>query len=319
MSASQPERPRILFMGTPEFAVPCLRALAHAGYSLPAVVTQPDRKRGRGRKLSPSPVKKAALELGLEVIQPEDAADDSFCQVITGQQPHVIVVVAFGQILCSSFLDIPGAGVLNIHSSLLPKYRGAAPIQWAVINDETETGLSAMLLDEGMDTGPVLLQQRIPIGTRDTAGTVHDRLAAISGDFLIRALDGLFDGSLRPEPQDESLASYAPKIDRNIACIDWKSGANEISALIRGLDPFPGASTTFEGKRLKLFMPSALKVQGEGPVPGRVCGVRADCLEIETGSGILVVRELQIEGKKRMPAEEFLRGCSIRTGMLLGE
>jgi methionyl-tRNA formyltransferase len=306
-------------MGTPDFAVPSLRALAGDGHHLVAVVTQPDRKRGRGRKLSPPPVKEAALELGLAILQPEKASDEDFCSKISRLKPDLIVVVAYGQILRCSLLEIPSWGVLNIHSSLLPKYRGAAPIQWALISNESETGLSAMALDEGMDTGPVFLQETVTIQPGDTAGSIHDRLADLSGGFLLKAIRGISEGTLEAVSQDDEKASYAPKIDRATALINWNRHADAISALIRGLDPIPGAFTMLGGRQLKLFSPMLDWSEKAGTIPGRVTGTKGEFLAVETGMGLLRIRELQMEGKKRMPASEFLRGFPIEPGTILGE
>ena len=314
--------PKIVFMGTPEYAVPSLERLVEHGYGIQAVVTQPDRPKGRGRKSVSPPVKEAAQRLSLPVLQPERASDRAFCETIQDLAPDLLVVVAFGQILKKVLLTVPRWGVLNIHASLLPRYRGAAPIQWAVINDENETGLTAMRMDEGLDTGPVLLQERVSIGAEETAGELHDRLARLSGDVLLKTIDGLMHHRLTETAQDSALASYAPKIDRGMSRIAWDRSARSISALIRGLDPWPGAVTLAQGKEIKLF--SAKVEEGNGPevpekhIPGRVMGCSAKGLLVETGTGMVRIRELQAPGRRRLPASEFLRGFPLDEGMVLG-
>jgi len=318
-----PADPGIVFMGTPEYAVPSLEKLVEHGYAVQAVVTQPDRPRGRSRKPVSPPVKEAAQRSGLLVLQPESASDRVFCATIQDLGPDLLVVVAFGQILKKALLMIPRWGALNIHASLLPRYRGAAPIQWAVINDEAETGLTAMRMDEGLDTGPVLLQQAVPIGPEETAGELHNRLAGLSGEVLMKAIDGLTHHRLMETAQDNALASYAPKIDRSMSRMAWNRPARSISALIRGLDPWPGAVTLVAGKEIKLFSP---RVEGgERPpgssvkkLPGRVTGCSSEGLLVETGDGAIRIRELQAPGRRRLPASEFLRGFPIAVGTVLG-
>lgn len=314
-----PARPRIIFVGTPNFAVPSLKALVNHGLYVEAVVTQPDRPRGRGRQVIASPVKQAATEYGIEVLQPERASDTRFCEVIRSKNPDLLVVVAFGQILKGRLLKIPPLGALNIHASLLPKYRGAAPIHWAILNNEATTGLTAMRMDEGMDTGPVLLQEEVPILANETAGHLHDRLALLSGVFLIRTIDGLIENRLEERPQDEIDATYTGKLDRKMSMVRWHQPAGVLSGLIRALDPWPGAFTTYQGKEIKLF--SSQVVDGEGPegVPGRVLGHSEGSLVVETGKGIIKVGELQIAGKKRLAATDFLRGFHLDKGVTLGK
>ncbi len=313
-----PLRPVIVFMGTPEFAVSGLEALIGAGHNVAAVVTQPDRPKGRGRKRTPSPVKQTALRNGIEVLQPENASEEGFCRRISDKGPDILIVVAFGQILRRNLLRIPRWGVLNIHASLLPRYRGAAPIQWAILNNETRTGLTAMRMEEGLDTGPILLQEAVDIPADETAGELHDRLARISGGFLLKTLQGLSENRLRERPQDHSRATYAGKIDRKMARIKWERPAEAVSALIRGLDPWPGAYTTLNGKEIKLFSSRVVQRTTPGGVPGRVAGLGEGSLLVETGSGIVEIRALQLQGKKRLPAEVFLRGLPLSTGTLFG-
>lgn len=305
-------------MGTPLFAVPALRALVEAGHHILGAVTQPDRPKGRGRRLMPSPVKEVACEYGIEVLQPEKASAPAFCEIIRGKNPDLIIVVAFGQILKRSLLDIPGWGAINIHASLLPKYRGAAPIHWAILNDENETGLTAIRMDEGMDTGPILMQEAIPIMENETAGHLHDRLARLSGDFLLRTLEGLIESRLREVPQDHRKASYTGKIDRSMSVIQWDQPAKAISAFMRALDPWPGAMSEFRGRNIKFFSPKVLDERAGPTHPGRIRGCGEEGLMVETGEGLLVVRELQAPGRKRLGAAEFLRGFPMDPGALLG-
>ena len=302
--------PRLIFMGTPDFALPTLEALIHHGYNMPAVVTQPDRPKGRGRRMAAPPVKLLALEHGIEVLQPERVSDDNFCDLIRSKDPDLIIVVAFGQILKKTLLDIPKWGVINIHASLLPKYRGAAPIQRAILNNESETGLTVMRLDEGMDTGPIFFQEEVPILRDETAGQLHDKLALRAGDLIIKSLDTMIKNPVKERPQDHSKATYADKIEKGTSLIDWKQPADKVSALIRALDPWPGAYTTLEGKNIKLFSSRILNEGRLGGEPGRVAGTEGG-LCVETGKGVVEIREIHYPGKKRLSAADFLRGFSL--------
>jgi len=313
-----PDQPKIIFMGTPDFAVPSLKSLVKDGHKVLSVVTQPDRPKGRGRKLFPSPVKQVAQEYGIKILQPEKASDEQFCDTIRSLEPDLLIVVAFGQILKNNLLMIPSWGALNIHASLLPKYRGAAPIHWAILNNETKTGLTAMRMDEGLDTGPVLLQEEVVIHEHETAGSLHDRLAGMSGDFIIKTLKGLAENRLKEMHQDPNEATYATKIDRGMSLIKWDRPANAISGLIRALDPWPGAFTTLEGKEIKLFSSRVTGKEARDELPGRVAGQSEGVLLVETGKGLIEIMELQIPGKKRLPAGDFLRGFTLERGTMLG-
>lgn len=314
-----PSHPRIIFMGTPDFAVPTLKALISHGHDVVAVVTQPDRPKGRGKKLTASPVKQAALEHRIEVLQPEKASDDSFCDRIRAKEPDLIVVVAFGQILKKKLLDIPKWGVINVHASLLPSLRGAAPIQWIILNDEAKTGLTVMLMDEGMDTGPILFREEIPVLKDETAGHLHDRLAVMAGDLMTGSLERLSGKIITGTSQDHTKATYAPKIAKELALVDWKQDAAKVSARIRSMDPRPGAYTLWKGQEIKLFASTVLDRNREGGPAGQVLGLREECLAIGTGRGIIGVKELQSPGKNRLSAGVFLRGFSIPEGSVLGE
>jgi methionyl-tRNA formyltransferase len=314
-----PARPKLIFMGTPDFAVPTLQALIDAGHQVISVVTQPDRPKGRGRKTEAPPAKKLAEAHGIEVFQPEKASDDRFCDIIRKKEPDLVIVVAFGQILKKKFLTIPKWGVINIHASLLPKLRGAAPIQWAILNDESMTGLTVMQMDEGMDTGPIVYQEEVPILENETAGQLHDRLALMAGILMVRSLKHMAEDPISYKTQDHGAASYAPKIERDLCLVNWTQSARKVAALIRGLDPRPGAYTLLHGEELKLFSAVVKEEDGTKLLPGRVSGCKRDLLIVETGQGMVGVKELQYPGKKRLFADEFMRGSSIPEGTVLGK
>ena len=313
-----PGRPRLIFMGTPDFAVPTLNALIAHGHRILAVVTQPDRPKGRGKRLAAPPVKELAIKHRLEVLQPEKASEESFCAQISDRAPDLIIVVAFGQILRKRLLDVPRWGVINIHGSLLPALRGAAPIQWTILNDEAKTGLTVMQMDEGMDTGPILFQEEVPVLKDETAGQLHDRLAVMAGELMVRSLNRMSGTTLRPTPQNHSQATYAPKITKDLCVVDWKEEAAKVSARIRGMDPRPGAYTLWEGREIKLFASTVIDGDWPESSPGQVLGLREECLVIGTERGAVGVRALQYPGKNRLPAREFLRGFSLPKGALLG-
>jgi len=314
-----PECPGIIFMGTPDFAVPSLTSLINAGHNILAAVTQPDRPKGRGRNIAASPVKELAIKHNIQVLQPEKISDPAFSDVIKATAPDLIIVVAFGQILRKPLLETPGWGVINIHASLLPKYRGAAPIQRAILNDEPATGLTIMRMDEGLDTGPILYQKEVPILRDETAGHLHDRLAEMSGPFLMEFLGAWTGGRIRETAQESSLATYAEKIDREMCRIDWRLEAKSISAQIRGLDPVPGAFTAMGHDYLKLFASTVTDETFSGGIPGRVNCNAEGLLRIETGRGILGIREVQYPGRKRLPVKDFLMGFNLPEGTILGK
>ena len=319
MKARLPEHPGIIFMGTPDFAAPSLKSLIDAGHNIRAVVTQPDRPKGRGRNITASPVKQLALKHEISILQPEKVSDPGFMARIKEMAPDLIIVVAFGQILKKALLEMPGWGVINIHASLLPRYRGAAPIQRVILNNETSTGLTIMRMDEGLDTGPILFQKEVPVLRDETAGQLHDRLAAMSGDFLLDFLREMAGNQIRATVQDSTLATYAAKIDKEMSRIEWRHDATEISALIRGLDPFPGAFTEIGDNNIKLYSSSVLDETFAGTAPGRVLGNVEGILAVETGRGIIGVKELQYPGKKRLHAKDFLMGFRLPEGTILGK
>lgn len=304
-------------MGTPDFAVPSLKALLDHGENVVAVITQPDRPKGRGRKLTPPPVKELALAADIPVLQPTKIRTDEFLDEIKSYNPDLIIVTAYGRILPGPLLDLPPLGTINVHGSLLPKYRGAAPVQWAVINGETETGITIMQMDEGLDTGDILLPVSLPIEANDTAGTVAIKMAELGGKLLIEALDLLKKDKLPPIKQDDSQATLAPPLSKQEGEIDWSKTASQISCLIRGLDPWPTAYTTINGKWLRLFSPTVISdiVDEE---PGTLCRADAEGLLIATGKDYLLVKEVQIEGAKKMAVDAFLRGRPLQKGIKFG-
>jgi len=309
---------KLVFMGTPDFAVPALRRLIDGGQSILAVVTQPDKPKGRGREVAASPVKKLAVDYGLEVLQPIRASDELFCRDIGRRSPDVIVVVAYGQILKNRLLAIPKWGVINVHASLLPKLRGPAPIQWAILNGDSKTGLTLMKMDEGLDTGPILLQEEVSILENETAGQLHDRLSEKAGDLLLKGLYPASRGALLEKSQDHSEATYAPKIERAAWLVDWGGQAGRVSALIRALDPRPGAYTIFEGREIKLFSSRVVDESDHGVIPGRIAAVGRQEVVVETGEGRIGIREFQMPGKRRLQAGDFLRGFALSRGAILG-
>ncbi len=300
-------------MGTPRFAVPSLRALVSAGHDVVAVVTQPDKPKGRGRRTAPPPVKCEAVSHGIQVLQPAKIRTDEFALCLEGLEPEVVCVVAYGKILPKRVLDIPPRGCINVHASLLPKYRGAAPVNWAIIRGERTTGVTTMLMDEGMDTGDILLQRQVAIED-DDAETLAERLSHVGAELLVETLEALERGALTPRPQDDSAATYAPMLKKEMGLIDWSRDAEEIRNLVRGLRPWPGAYTQWGEKTLKVIR--AVVAQGEGR-PGEVIEASTS-LVVAAGRGALRIEELQLEGSKRMGAADFLRGHRIETGTVLG-
>lgn len=309
---------RVVFMGTPDFAVASLNALVDAGHDIAAVITQPDRPKGRGNKLAFPEVKERALELGLPVHQPDSVKDAAFLDLLKGYDPEVIVVVAFGRILPQSVLDLPKYGCVNVHGSLLPEYRGAAPIQRAVLDGLKETGVTTMHMDIGMDTGDMLLQAKLPITDEDTSGTMFDKLAVLGGSLLIDTLAGLEAGTIVPQKQDDTKATHAARILKEDELIHWEDTAEKIFCQIRGLAPAPGAYTLWEGQRLKLWK-ARLNTKETGKQPGTVVEIGKDYLLVQTGKGCLEVLELQPAGKKAMPAKAFANGAGVAEGIVFGE
>ena len=306
---------KAVFMGTPDFAVPTLQKMIDMGIEVTAVVTQPDKAKGRGKKVIYSPVKECALAHDLPVYQPvRIRKEPEFIQTLRDMQPDVIVVVAFGQILPKEILDIPRLGCVNVHASLLPKFRGAAPIQWSIIDGEEVTGVTTMQMDEGLDTGDMLLKTEIPMDPKETGGSLHDKLAAVGGELLEKTLIGLEAGTIVPEKQDDSQAGeYARMLDKELGHIDFNQPAVVIERLIRGLNPWPSAYTYIDGKTLKIWEAEVLD-RNYGCEYGEVAEVTRNCLIIQTGVGALSVKSVQLQGKKRMDIAAFLNGYTIEKG-----
>lgn len=309
---------RIVYMGTPDFAVASLERLLADGHDVAAVFTQPDKPQGRKMKLTPPPVKQVALTHNIPVYQPDTFKNESQLELLRELNPDVIVVVAYGKLLPGYVLDLPKYGCINVHGSLLPHYRGAAPIQWMVLNGETTAGVTTMYMDRGLDTGDMLLKAETPVGENETAGELFDRLAEMGADLLAETLERLPQGIER-QPQDESQASYVSVLDKSMATVDWTREAQQVHNLIRGLDPWPVALTTRDGVRLKLFQ-SRMTDRMASAAPGTV--VEADPktgLFVACGDGrVLQILEVQMVGKKRMQAGDYLRGHAMQTGTVLG-
>ena len=304
---------RIIFMGTPDFAVPSLQALLDGPDQVVGVVCQPDKARGRGKVLSPPPVKVLAEAHGLPVLQPASVRTETFLDQIRLLAPDLLVVVAYGKILPGALLRLPRLGAINVHGSLLPKYRGAAPIQWAVINGETETGITIMQMDEGMDTGDILLTVPVGIGPQETAGELFDRLSRLGGETLGSAVAGLKEGRLTRIPQDHSRATSAPMLVKDMGHLDWALPARRLHSLIRGLDPWPSAYGFINGKRCRFFVPEVVPIRATDP-PGTICRADNQGLLVATGDDCLRIHDIQPEGKKRMEVEACLRGFRIEPG-----
>jgi methionyl-tRNA formyltransferase len=304
-------------MGTPDFSVPPLKSLHKNGYTVAAVVTQPDRPKGRGRKVISPPVKRTAIALGCEILQPESIRTDRFEARIKQIEPDFFVVAAFGHVLPKHILSIPKFGAINIHASLLPKYRGAAPIQWAIINGEKRTGITTMLMDEGLDTGDILLTESTDITPKDTAGTLHDRLSEIGADLLIKTLKGIERSTISPIPQDHSAATYAPMLQKKDGLINWEHPAETIETFIRGMNPWPCAFTVYQNRRIKVYRAEIAEMESPDP-PGTVIRGFADELRVAAGEKAVSILELQGESGKRLPVNEFLRGRKIPPGTRLG-
>lgn len=305
---------KIVFMGTPDFAVPCLQKLIDMGQTIAGVFTQPDKPKGRGYQLAPPPVKELALRHGLPVYQPAKMRDGEALGIIRELAPDLIVVVAYGKMLPKDILDAPKLGCVNVHGSLLPKYRGAGPIQWSVIEGEAVTGVTTMYMGEGMDTGDMILKEEIPIGEEETAGELYDRLCVLGAECLEKTVRLFESGEPVPrEVQDDTLATHAPMLDKDIAKLDFTKSAAALHNLIRGINPWPIAHTVFRGKLLKVYRARA--VQGSG-APGEI--IDGHRMLVACGEGALELLEVQAEGAKRIAAADFMNGKRVQTGELLG-
>ena len=310
---------RILFMGTPAFAIPSLKTLLEHRYSVVSIVTSPDKPQGRGQKVAYSPVKAFALERQIPLLQPDDLKDPQFISAVAELQPDLIVVVAF-RILPPEVYRIPQSGAFNLHASLLPRYRGAAPINWAIMNGEEETGVTTFFLQEKVDTGSVLLQSRVRIGPDETAGELHERLAELGAHVVLQTVRTIEIGNVKPDIQDESRSSRAPKIFKEDCRINWNMSAQKVHNFVRGLSPVPCAWTTHQGRMLKVYRTSLAGTAGGTPAAdaGRIVDVQPDRLLVSTTSGQVSIGEVQQEGRKRMAIAEFLRGFPLSAGERLG-
>ena len=304
---------RIVFLGTPSFAIPILQGLLKGPDEVVGVVTQPDREKGRGKKVVISPIKELALRHGLIPLQPEKAKGEAFQEALKAFRPDLMVVVAYGQILSRPVLAIPKYGAVNVHASLLPKYRGAAPIAWAILNGERVTGVTTMVMDEGMDTGDILLQAETLIGNEETGETLHDRLASLGAQLLSETLEKMKAGTVRPIPQDRSKATYAPPLKKEDGYIDWKKEAEEIDRQVRAFNPWPSAFTKLDDRLLKVYKGEVRERAPSGKA-GAVVWVGSDFIEVETGKGSYLLKEVQLEGRRRIAIREFLSGRPIPVG-----
>ncbi len=311
-------RPRILFMGTPEFAVPTLELLVEKAWPLIGVVTQPDRPKGRGQRLVASPVKETALRHGLAIYQPEKVRAPKFLDIFRGLAPEMVVLVAFGQILPKDVIDGPPLGCINVHPSLLPKYRGAAPMNWALIRGEKKTGITIMRMNEGVDSGDILLQEETAIEPNETYDHLHDRLAIFGAQCLLRAIEGLVAGTVHRIPQDHAAATLAPRLKKEDGLIRWEAPAREIADFVAGLSSTPGAYTHLDGKVLKVYAAEVEDAPQCCETPGTIVGTGPKGLQISAGTGYVYLKDVQLESKKRMPIGDFLRGFRFVPGKKLG-
>lgn len=307
---------KIVFMGTPDFAVPTLQALFSKGYSIELVITQKDKPKGRGKKVQYTPVKEKALELGLEVYQPDSVNDIESIDKIRSINPDFIVVVAYGQILRKDILEIPKYGCYNVHASLLPKYRGAAPINWVIINGEKETGVTIMEMEEGLDSGDIVLCKSISINSDDDAPSIHDKLSILGGDLIIEALEGIKDGILTKTSQNHSLSTYASMLDKNMGRINWSDKGENIINLVKGLKPWPSAYTQYKDEIVKIHKASLIDKVKEGNI-GEIIKVDNKGIYVNAQDKTVILEEIQFPGKKKLKVEEYLRGNSIEQGIIL--
>lgn len=307
---------KLIFMGTPDFAVPTLKTLIDSEHEVVAVITQPDKPKGRGKEMQPTPVKIAALEAGIPVYQPIKVRDEEFVAQMAEWKADAIIVAAFGQLLPKSILDMPKYGCINVHASLLPKYRGAAPIQWAVIDGEKESGVTAMLMNEGLDTGDMLKKVVVPLEEKETGDSLHDKLCVLGGDLILSVLKELEAGTAVRTPQNGEESCYAKMLKKELGSIDFSMPAERIERLIRGLNSWPSAYTHVNGKTLKIWQAEVLEKEYEGAF-GEIVELTKDSLLVKTGKGTLSLREVQLEGKKRMEVDAFLRGYPLTKGIIL--
>lgn len=308
---------RILFMGTPDFSVPTLECLIDSEHEIIGVVTQPDKPKGRGKHIIHPPIKMVALEKGIPVYQPIKVKEQDFMDTMAALKPDLAVVVAFGQILPKAFLELPKYGCINIHASLLPKYRGAGPIQWAVIHGEATTGVTTMYMDVGLDTGDMLLKETVKIEPNETGGSLHDKLSVIGGPLILKTIQAMVENHLVRQPQDNALATYAPMLNKEMGNINWNQPADTIEHLVRGLNPWPSAYTYYEGKLLKIWESEVVTSDALDIPNGSICEIGDDGFVVKCKEDALLIKNLQLQGKKRMSTVDFLRGHQIQLGQVL--
>lgn len=314
---------RAVFMGTPEIAATVLKSVLASRHEVIAVVTQTDKPKGRGHEMAFPPVKEVALEAGILVLQPQRARDEAFIEELRALNPDIILVAAYGKLLPKAILDMPKFGCINVHASLLPKYRGASPIQWAVLNGDEKSGVTIMHMAETMDTGDIIMAEEVVLAKDETAGTLHDKLAEIGGPLLVTAMDALENGRAPRIRQNEEEATHVKMLDKTMGDIDFTKSALQLERWIRGLNPWPTAYTKLDGKMCKLWRAEVISAEDlskeeKNNMPGTVLAVNKDSFDVLTGEGALRVKELQLEGKRKMTAEEFLRGFKLEAGTVLG-
>lgn len=307
---------KILFMGTPDIASGCLQKLIDKKYNIIGVVTQPDKQVGRGKKIVFSPVKQVAIENNLPIYQPIRAKEDTFVNEIKKLNPDVIVVVAYGQILSKEFLEIPNYGCINVHVSLLPKYRGAAPINWVLINGEEKTGVSTMFMDEGLDTGDIILQSEFTLDNEITAGELHDKMTVEGAKLLCETLDLIKEGNAKRIPQNHDEFSYAPIMDKKLGHVDFSKTAKEIHNLVRGVNPWPSAYTTYMDKKIKIWKTKVL-CEKSSKTPGTILKIDKEGIRVSTNDNTILITEIQMPNKKRMEVKEFIKGNTLQEGSIL--
>lgn len=307
-------------MGTPDFAVPSLEMLINEGYDVAAAVTQPDKPKGRGNRMSAPPVKEFALKHGIEVLQPEKIKTQDFIEQIRALKPDLLITAAYGKILSKDLLDVPVLGCINVHGSLLPAYRGAAPINWAVINGESKTGITTMFTDVGLDTGDMLLKKELAIGPDMNVGELHDKMAVLGAEVLKETLLELKKGTLERIPQEDAASTYAPMMSKELGLIDWNKTAREIHNLVRGTDPWPGAYTFIEGSRMRVWETSLVPQASDSSRPnGEILKVDDEGILVKCSDENLLIREVQFDSSKRMSVRDYIRGHQINTGETLGK
>ena len=310
---------KVIFMGTPEFAVPSLEALKENGYDIKLCVTQPDKPSGRGNKITYCPVKAFAIDNNIDVLQPETVKTPEFADKLRSYNPDVLITAAYGKILPKDVLEIAPLGCINVHASLLPKYRGSAPIWWVILNGESETGVTTMFTDVGMDTGDILLCEKIEIDDSINTGELYDKLADLGAKVLIQTLKELEEGILQRKPQDGSIATYAPMIKKEMGLIDWAKASKAIHNQVRGLNPWPSAYTFYQGKRMKIFRTELVDSVAVKDIAGRIISVSDKGILVSTGDGAILITEIQFDSSKRLSVMDYLRGHNITENVILGQ